>query len=241
MTNLEHDPISRFVEGIGSDVFKYFGKDQGCIVGFGDEGVLYGEGLYRWFKNNKKGMDVTFVTLDRNFEGLDDSKMRGRRVLVVDSGIATGRSYHRIMELVRSRKDALGIKDIKYAVMRDAAGLSDFSLENRGTTLGVPELASIDSMDFKILQILEEDGRLSFASIAKETDLTVSGAKKRFERMVQSGIVEVSGRVIISKFYTTSAFIHVEVALASLPEFIKKLEKLPAVFSLVKTAFLINC
>ena len=47
-TLLKFKPIQKLVNGVGQDVKKFFGKDKGCIVGLGDDGVFYGLGLYQW-------------------------------------------------------------------------------------------------------------------------------------------------------------------------------------------------
>ena len=44
LSNLK--PIQKFVAGIGKDVKRYFGKNKGCIVGLGDDGFIYGLGLF---------------------------------------------------------------------------------------------------------------------------------------------------------------------------------------------------
>jgi DNA-binding Lrp family transcriptional regulator len=230
---LEYEPVRRFVEGVGGRVLKYFGDGKGCVVGYGDDGVLYGQGLYAWLR--QKETSVTFTHLDRRLRKLEEEKIRGRKVLVVDSGITTGMSYRRAMDFFALKKDDLELIDVKYAVMRDRTDLSDFYVEKHDQFAGVPELTKIDSTDFRVLQILAADGRTSFADIAKETNLTVSGAKKRTERILRDGIVEVAGRVCISKFYSISALVYVDVASEHLGPLIEKLRTSPVVFCMVRT------
>ena len=45
---LKFKPIQKFIEGVGKDVKKFFGKDKGCIIAIGDDGVFYAAGLCQW-------------------------------------------------------------------------------------------------------------------------------------------------------------------------------------------------
>src|SRR3989338_4866375 len=85
---LKYKPIQRFVEGIGERVLKYVGKDKACVIGLGDDGVFYGEGMYVWLK--KKGAAVVFTTMDYDCSGLEEEKIKARKLLVVDNDIITG-------------------------------------------------------------------------------------------------------------------------------------------------------
>ena len=228
---LRYKPIQRFVEGVGDRVLKYIGKDKAVVVGLGDDGVFYGEGLYVWLK--KRGVDLVFTTMDYDCSGLDETKVYGRKMIVVDNDIITGTAYKSVMEIMKPRQKDLKFKDIKFAVLCDRTRLADFSVDDYVTTAGA-EMVKLDNVDFKILQILTKNGRSSLAEIAEKTDLTVSGVKKRFEKLVNDGVLDTRNFVNIDKFYSISAIIRMEVETARLPVVIDRMKKSQMVFLLVK-------
>ena len=75
---LKFKPIQKFIEGVGKDVKKFFGKDKGCIVAVGDDGIFYGLGLYQWLV--KERQNISFANMDDNGKGLDEEKVAGRKV-----------------------------------------------------------------------------------------------------------------------------------------------------------------
>lgn len=43
---LKYQSIQKFIRGIREEVLKYINKDKICIIGLGENGVFYGEGMY---------------------------------------------------------------------------------------------------------------------------------------------------------------------------------------------------
>jgi len=233
MNLLDFKPIKKLVEGIGRDVKKYLGRDKACIIGLGDDGVFYGLGLYQWLTKQKKG--ITFTTMEDNGKGLEEEKVKGRKVLIVDNDIISGKSYKRAMEAMKAKKERLKIKDIKFAVLCDRTGLADFSVE--GYSAYAPwSLEKLDGTDLKIIQALAEDGRKSFVEIAKETRLSPVGVKNRVERLINEGVLKIQGSLNIGKCYSVSANIEIEADQKTISQLIEKFEKSPLVYHLVKTS-----
>jgi len=232
-TLLKFKPIQKLVEGVGREVGKYFGKDKACLVGLGDDGVFYGLGLYQWLGQRKR--DITFTTMDDDGNGLEEEKVKGRKVLIVDNDIITGRSYKRAIEVMKAKKEKLKIKNIKFAVLCDRTGLADFSVE--GYSAYAPwSLEKLDGTDLKIIQTLSEDGRKSFVEIAKKTGLSPVGVKNRVERLIAEGVLKIQGLLSIEKCYSLSANIEVEADQKTISKLIEKFEKFPLVYHLVKTS-----
>ncbi|PIS40378.1 MAG: hypothetical protein COT32_00125, partial [Candidatus Nealsonbacteria bacterium CG08_land_8_20_14_0_20_36_22] len=127
-TLLNLKPIQKFIKGIGKDILKYFGKEKGCIIGLEDDGVFYGEGLYYWLSKKKK--NITFTVMDDYGKGLEEGKVRGRKVLLIDNDIVTGKAYRIAMKFMREQKERLKLKDIKFAVLCDRMKMADFSVED---------------------------------------------------------------------------------------------------------------
>ena len=232
-TLLKFKPIQKLVDGIGRDVKKYLGKDKACVIGLGDDGVFYGLGFYQWLSQKKK--DINFTTMEDNGKGLEEEKVKGRKVLIVDNDIISGKSYKRAMEVMREKKEKLKIKDVKFAVLCDRTGLADFSVE--GYSAYAPwSLEKLDATDLKIIQALSEDGRKSFVEITKGTRLSQVAVKNRVERLINEGVLKIQGLLNIGKCYSVSANIEIEAAQKTISGLIEKFEKSPLVYQLVKTS-----
>lgn len=230
---LKFKSIQKLIEGVGKDIKRYFGKDQGCVVGLGDDGVFYGIGLYQWLSQRKKGL--TFTTMDDNGKGLEEEKVKGRKILIVDNDIVTGKSYKRAMEAIKAKKEGLKIKSIKFAVLCDRIGLADFSVE--GYSAYAPwSLERLDGLDLKIIQALSKDGKKSFVEIAKETKLSPVTIKNRVEKLIDDGVLKIQGLLNMEKVYSVSAHIEVEADSKTISQLIEKFEKSPVVYHLVKTS-----
>lgn len=230
-TLLNLKPIQKFVAGIGKDVKRYFGGNKGCIVGLGDDGFIYGLGLFQWL--NKK--NITFTSMDDGAKGLEENKVKGRKILIVDNDIISGKSYKRAMEAMREKKDRLNLKDIKFAVLCDRTGLADFSIE--GYSAYAPwSLERLDGLDLKIIQELSEDGRRSFVEIAKGSGLSPVAIKNRVERLINDEVLKVKGLLNMEKVYSVSAHIEVEADHKTISKLIEKFEKSPLVYHLVRTS-----
>jgi DNA-binding Lrp family transcriptional regulator/hypoxanthine-guanine phosphoribosyltransferase len=230
---LKFKPIQKFINGIGKEVKRYFGKDKGCVIGLGDDGIFYGLGLYQWLKKSNK--KLTFTFMEPTGEGLEEEKVKGRKVLIVDNDIITGKSYKRAMEVMKAKKERLKIKGIKFAVLCDRTGLADFSVE--GYSAFAPwGLEKIDGTDLKIIAALFEDGRKSFVEIAKKTRLSPVGVKNRVEKLTEEGILKIQGLLNIEKCYSVSANVEIEADQKTITRLIEKFEKSPIVYHLVKTS-----
>jgi len=230
---LEFGPIQKFTKGVGDKVREYFGKERGCVIALGDDGFFYGQGLYQWLL--KQGVKVDIVFMDDEGRGLEEEKIKGKKLLVVDNDIVTGSGYKRTMELLRSRREELKIKEIKFAALCDRVGLADFSVEDYSghATWSLKEL---DGLDLKIIKFLSKNGRESFVRIAKDTKLSPVGVKNRVEKMLQRGILKIKGALSLGKFYTASAQVNIEADQETVTLLIEKFEKSPLVYHLVKTS-----
>jgi len=226
-------PIQKFIDPLGNKIKNYFGKDRGCVIGLGDDGVFYAMGVYEWLKKKKMKIDITFM--DDNGLGLDEDKVAGRKVLIVDNDIVTGKSYKRVMESMRLRKERLKIKDIKFAVLCDRTGLADFAVE--GYLAFAPwSLKKLDGIDSRIIQILSENGRASFVDIAKEIGLSSAGVKKRVERLENENILKIKGFLNVEEFYSVSATVEIETDSKTVSQLIESFEKSPLIYHLVRTS-----
>lgn len=232
-TFLKFKPIQKFIDGIGKDVKKFFGKDKGCIIGLGDDGFFYGLGLYQWI--SQKNKKINFATMDDGGKDLDEEKVKGRKILLVDNDIITGKSYKRTMEAMRAKKERLKLKDVKFAVLCDRTGLADFSVE--GYSAYAPwSLERLDGLDLKIIQAFSEDGRKSFVEIAKKTGLSPVGVKNRVERLIDAGVLKILGLLNMEKVYSVTSHIEIEADSKTISRLINRFEKSPLVYHLVKTS-----
>lgn len=226
-------PIQKFIDGIGKDVKRFLKKDKSCIIGLGDDGFLYGTGLYQWLRKTNKNLN--FTTMDDDGKGLEENKVQGRKVLIVDNDIISGKGYKKTMEMMRAKKDRLKLKDIKFAVLCDRTGLADFSVEDY-STYAPWSLERLDGTDLKIIQAFSEDGRTSFVEIAKGTGLSPVGIKNRVEKLIEEGVFKIVGLLNMEKVYSVSAHIEIEADIKTINRLIEKFEKSPLVYHLVKTS-----
>lgn len=228
---LTYKPIQKFIKGIGNDVKKYFGEDKSCIIGLEDDGVFYGQGLYSWlFQKNK---NITFTTMDDCGKGLEEDKVKGRKILIIDNDVVTGKAYKTAMAFMREKKDKLRIKDIKFAALCDRVRMADFSVEDYPAPTSW-SLKALDEIDLEIIKSLSQDGRKRFVEIAKKTGLTPEGVKIRVEKLIKQDILRIPGLLNIEKFYSVSATIGVEAPSKVISKLIKKFENCPLVYNLVR-------
>ena len=224
-------PVKKFINGLGKEIEDYFGEDKACIIGLEDDGVFYAEGLYYWLQEKKR--DVTLTTMDDYGKGMEEEKVKGRKILVIDNDIVTGKAYRTAMSVLRRKQEKLKIKDVKFAVLCDRVKVADFSVED----YPVPEsweLKDLDEIDRQILELLAQDGRTSFVKIAKETGLTPMGARKRVEKLLGNNFLEIHGLLNISRFYKASATISLEAPTKVVEKMVKKFENCPMVYNLVR-------
>ncbi len=53
----------------------------------------------------------------------------------------------------------------------------------------------IDDLDFAILSLVQEDGRMSFTDIAKTLGIAVGTVRNRFTKMIEDKTVQIIGRI----------------------------------------------
>ncbi len=228
---LDLEPIQKFIKTVGKDVEKYLGEDPSCIVYLRPDGTFYGVALYEWLRSKKK--NLTLTTMEDSGKGLDESKVKGRKVLIVDNDIITGKGYKRSMEAMREWKERLQIKDIKFAALMDRVGLADFSVGEYSSGV-LWQLEQVDAIDLKIIKYLSQDGRASFADIGKGIKLSSVAIKNRVDKLMKEGILVVKGELNINRFYTISACLFIEAAPKTVQNLIEKLAERSEVYHIAK-------
>ena len=84
----------------------------------------------------------------------------------------------------------------------------------------------VDNIDKKILHLLQEDGRIPYASIAKEVGLTSTAVSQRIQKMMDEGIIR-GFEVILNQEklgYGIQAIISLKLNFSKLDAFYKVLE-----------------
>lgn len=228
---LELEPIQKFIASVGKGVEKFFGKGKGCIIYLRPDGAFYGIGLYEWL--SRKNKNLSLATMEDDGRGLEEEKVRGRKVLLVDNDIITGKGYKRSNEAIRLRKDRLNIKEVKFAVFSDRMGLADFSVAEYSST-PVWGFRSIDAPDMKIIKYLAQDGRASFADIGKNIKLSSVAVKNRVDKLIERDILSVRGELNINRFYNISACLFIEATSKAVQFLIEKLAGRAEVYHVAK-------
>ena len=229
---LQLDPIKKFIQVAGDDIKKYFGKEKSCIIYLKPDGVFYGEGLFQWI--NKKKNNIVLTSMEDDGGGLEEEKVKGTRVLVIDNDIITGKGYKRSTEFLRSRKEDLEIKDVKFAVFSDRIGIADFAA-GKYSVEGIWHMDEIDAKDLKIISLLSKDGRMSLAEIGQKIGLSSVAVKHRVDKLLKEKIIRINGALSIDQFYTMSAQIGIEANEKTVLQMIEDLEKIQEVYLLVRT------
>jgi DNA-binding Lrp family transcriptional regulator len=70
---------------------------------------------------------------------------------------------------------------------------------------------NLDDVDRKIISQLELDGRTTLEQLAKITGLTSMGVKKRFDKLLEKGILKVSALVSSKKLNLHAAVVLIEI------------------------------
>ena len=93
---------------------------------------------------------------------------------------------------------------------------------------------SLDKIDLAILRRLIEDGRSSFSSIAKETNLTDVAIKKRVEGLKRKGVISAISADINYKVlgFENPIFVQIRSEISKNNDLVKKLSELDYVIEL---------
>ena len=117
--------VLKFVHDIGPKAEEYLRKDKGTVVIVSGGAHVFGLALLDYL--NQKGIKANRVVIDRFSKGIIKSSIYGRKLIVVDSGTHTGRTYKSVMEMLNKVKKEYKIKGIKFAVYFDRSGIADWS------------------------------------------------------------------------------------------------------------------
>ena len=224
---LEFSPVRQVIESLGLGIEKYFGKDQACIVYLQPDGIFYAEGIYQWLLKKRK--QVVITTMKDDGEGLDESKVRNKKILLVDNDVVTGAAYKRSMEVLKIRKARLGIKGIKFLAYIDRTGQADFSVW-RYVPDAIWSIEKLDAKDLKIISLLGEDGRRPLASLALSVGLSQVAVKNRLAHLVQNKVLSVKGLLNAEHFYSLAAGIEIEAGSKTVEKLIEAFEQKQEVY-----------
>ena len=229
---LGFEPIKKFIDTIGKDIEKYFGKDNASILCLRPDGIFYGEALVQWLKERKK-TNVVVATMEDDGADLTEDLVRGRKVLIVNNDIITGKSYKRSTDALRVKKKEWGVKDVKFATFYDRVGVADFAVAKYSAE-AIWSFAELDAIDLKILQCLAEDGRAALADVGKKVNLSSVAVKNRLDKLLQEKVVRIEAALNVDQFYTMCAQIYVETDEETVERLIEKFEKRQEVYHLVR-------
>ncbi|MBI2644392.1 MAG: AsnC family transcriptional regulator [Candidatus Wildermuthbacteria bacterium] len=229
---LDFQPIQAFVKGIGKDVENYFGKDDGAIIYLQPDGIWYAEGLYQWLRQRKQNLVI--ATMEDDGAGLEEDKVKGRKVLVVDNDVVTGKAYKRAMEALRVRKRRLNIRDIKFATFFDRIGVADFFVEKYSAE-AIWHFDEFDAVDLKIIKQLAQDGKKPLAEIGKAVGLSAVSVKNRIDKLVASKTLEIRGMLRIDQFFVIAGHIFIEADGATISKLLEQFEHMQEVLHVART------
>lgn len=235
---LAFEPIKKFIDTVGKDIEKYFGKDAASILCLRPDGIFYGEALLQWLRQRKK-TNVLVATMEDDGADLTEDLVRGRKVLIVNNDVITGKSYKRSTDALRVKKKEWGIKDIKFATFYDRVGVADFAVAKYSAE-AIWSFAELDAIDLKILQSLAEDGRAVLADVGKKVNLSSVAVKNRLDKLLKEKVIRIEAALNMDQFYTMCAQIYVETDEETVERLIEKFEKRQEVYHLVRVTGMYN-
>ncbi|MDO8655367.1 MAG: Lrp/AsnC family transcriptional regulator [bacterium] len=230
---LELEPIQKFLKTVGPAIAKYFGESPVALVYLKPNGAFYAHALHEWLLKEKKVKDITISGMEDDGAGMEEGKIRGRKVLLMDGEIVTGAAYKRSMDALKTQKVRLNIKDIKFAAYIDRADLSDFSAQ-RYTPDTIWRLKNLDAKDLKMILLLGENGRASLASLAAAVGLSQVAVKTRLENLLQNKILSVRGLLNTERFYAMSAGIQITADSKAIEKLVESFEQKQEVYHMRK-------
>lgn len=90
-----------------------------------------------------------------------------------------------------------------------------------------PAGAGLDEVDFRLIAALQEDGRLPFRELAEQVGVSESSARRRYKRLVESGVLRVVGVADVVALGFVRAEIGVRVKGASVGDVARTLAAMP--------------
>lgn len=237
MNLLEYEPIKKFIDTVGKDVERYFAKEDACIIYLRPDGVFYGRGLYEWLKKRKQNLVLTAMEDDGT--SLEEQKVQGRKVLLVDADIVTGKAYKRSMEALRLRKKDLRIKDVKFATYIDRVGLADFFVWKYSPE-SIWHFDEMNALDVKIIARLAQNGREHLANIGKEIHMSAPTVKNRVDKLLREKIISIQAQLRADQFYTMSTQVFLEADSQTVEALIEKFSHKQEVYHLVRVTGIYN-
>lgn len=126
--------INNFISKLGPKIKECIGKDKACIMAVSGGGRLFAMPLFKYLL--KEGKDVKYNEINWLPHSkiksplFEKENLKNKKLILVDSEIYSGTTYHTVMENFNKIKKKFNIKDIKFVADRDIGGLADFSNKN---------------------------------------------------------------------------------------------------------------
>src|SRR6266508_6926700 len=100
--------------------------------------------------------------------------------------------------------------------------------------IGIPQIGNLDTTDLKIIEALQQDGRVAFSQIAEQIGVSPGMIRQRYSRLVDQGYLKVVAITNpIQMGYKTMAMIGIRVDGSKLLGVAEKISKLDEVIYLV--------
>ena len=87
-------------------------------------------------------------------------------------------------------------------------------------------MAILDEADYRILDILQKDGRITFSDLADQVNLSRSAVRERIKNMQDSGIIRGFTAIIDAKAYEKFVSVYIEAEPMKINDVAKELMKL---------------
>src|SRR5690606_3528569 len=106
----------------------------------------------------------------------------GAYQIIVETGLPSMLELGRQVSAIRALDGVTEVQVLLYERV-----LSSFFLGEEPESFGY----SLDDIDISIITLLQKDGRASYADIAQNVGLSLSGCRTRVQRLLESGVMQI--------------------------------------------------
>jgi Lrp/AsnC family transcriptional regulator for asnA, asnC and gidA len=191
------------------------------------EFITTSPGIYAAYSNGPKG-NISVVTSLKTLHQLEEIKSTIRQnfsVSEMKTSIWTDvKEMHANLRL--TAKTTTSPENRKQIEKQEKIERQDDLSKSRTT---------IDEIDEKIVDKLSENGRESFAKIAKEIGISIEKAKRRYKKLVNNGIIKVTIQIDPARIGYKAAAIFFVVTSSETSSLINEISQIPDVISIMKS------
>ena len=107
------------------EFLEFLGNEDGCVVGIEPYGVPFAAVVLEYLRG-ECNQELVLTLMNKEGKDVDESKVKGRKAIIVDDDIVSGQTYRESIQIIDSYKPT----GILYVTYEDRAGLADIVLKD---------------------------------------------------------------------------------------------------------------